>query len=90
MTTLSASRARANFYNLLDEVAASGKRVGITKKGKTTAILISAEEYESWQETNEILADKSLMRAIKQGEKDLKEGRVYDWEEVKKELGINV
>lgn len=90
MTTISATQARANLYDLIDEVAASGKRVGITKKGITKAILISAEEYESWQETNEILADKSLVRAIRQGEKDLQSGRVYDWEDVKKELGIDV
>ena len=30
------------------------------------------------------------MKAIKQGEKDVEKGRLYDWEEVKKELGINV
>lgn len=90
MNTVSATTARANLYDLIDEVALSGKRIGITKKGETKVILISAEEYESWQETNEILADKSLMRAIRQGEKDIKEGRVYDWEDVKKELGIDV
>lgn len=90
MITVSATTARANLYDLIDEVSASGKRVGITKKGESKAILISAQEYESWQETNEILADKSLMRAIRQGEKDVKEGKVYDWEEVKKELKIDV
>ncbi|MBI3290065.1 type II toxin-antitoxin system Phd/YefM family antitoxin [Candidatus Microgenomates bacterium] len=90
MNTISATRARANLYDLVDKVAKSGKRVGITKKGETKVVLISAEEYESWQETNEIMADKGLMRAIRQGEKDLKAGRVYDWEDVKKELGIDV
>ncbi len=90
MTTISATTARAKLYNLIDEVALSGKRIGITKKGETKGILISAKEYESWQETNEILADKQLMKAIKQGEKDIAEGRVYDWEDVKKELNIDV
>lgn len=87
MTTISATQARANLYEILDKVAKSGQRVGITKKGETKAYLISSDEYDSWQETNEIMADKGLMRAIKQGEKDIKEGRVYDWEDVKKELG---
>ncbi len=90
MTTISATKARANFYDLIDSVATSGKRVGITNKGETKAILMSVAEYESWQETNEILADKALMRAIKQGEKDIKEGKVYDWEDVKKELAIDI
>jgi predicted transcriptional regulator len=30
------------------------------------------------------------MKAIKQGEKDIEEGNVYDWEEVKKELKLDV
>lgn len=40
-------------------------------------------------ETEEILIDKELMAAIQEGERDIKEGRVYDWEDVKKELGRN-
>ena len=51
---------------------------------------MSVEELESWEETNEILADKKLMRDLKQSEKDIKAGRVYNWEDVKKELGIDV
>ena len=90
MTTVSATTARANLYDLIDKVATSGKHVGITKKGETKVILISAEEYESWQETNEILSDKKLMKDLREAEEDIKKGRVYDWEEVKKDLGIDV
>lgn len=90
MTTISATTARAKFYDLLDEVAKTGKRVGITRRGETKAILISADEYASWQETNEVLANKALMRTIRRGEKDVKAGKVYDWNKVKKELGIDV
>lgn len=90
MTTISATKARANLYDLIDQVASSGKRVGITKKGETKAVLMSVDELESWEETNEILADKKLMKDIKQAEKDIQEGRFYDWEDVKKELRIDV
>lgn len=90
MTTISATNARANFYDLIDEVSKTGKRVGITKKGETKVVLMSIEELESWEETNEILADKKLMKDLRQAEKDIKEGRFYDWEDVKKELGIDV
>ena len=62
----------------------------ITVNGSPAAVLISTDEYESWKETNEILADKELMRAIKKGEKEVKEGKVYDWDEVKKELKLDV
>lgn len=62
----------------------------VTVNGKPAAVIMSAREYEGWRETNEILADKKLMRAIKEGEEDIKKGRVYDWEDVKKELKIHV
>ncbi len=48
MNTVSATNARAHLYDLIDEVAKSGKRVGITKKGEIKAILISEKEYQAW------------------------------------------
>lgn len=90
MTTISATNARANLYELIDQVSKSGKRVGITKKGETKVVLMSVDELESWEETNEILADKKLMRDLKQAEKDIEEGRFVTWEELKKELKIDV
>ncbi|OGZ69820.1 MAG: hypothetical protein A3F47_01645 [Candidatus Staskawiczbacteria bacterium RIFCSPHIGHO2_12_FULL_38_11] len=48
MTTVSATKARANFYDLIDQVSTSGKRVGITNKGETKVVLVSFKEYESW------------------------------------------
>ncbi len=87
MTTISATNARANLYDLIDQVALSGKRIGITKKGETKVVLMSLEELESWEETNEILSDKKLMMDIRQAEKELAEGKGQDWEDVKKELG---
>ena len=67
--------------------------VVITVEGKPEAVLMSMKEfreYESWKETQEILADKKLMKSIKQAEKDEAAGRVYDWEDVKKDLGWHV
>jgi antitoxin YefM len=90
MKTISATKARANFYNLIDQVVSSGKHVGITKNGETKAVLISQDKLEALEETNEILSDKKLMRDLRAAEKDIKEGRVYDWEDVKKELGLDV
>jgi len=48
MKTVSATYARAHFYDLIDQIASSGKRVAITKKGQIKAILISYKEYEAW------------------------------------------
>ncbi len=48
-----------------------------------------AEDIEAWKETFEIMADKSLMRQIKNAEKARKEGRKSDfipWEKVKRNV----
>jgi len=52
-------------------------------------VLLSIQEYESWKETNEVLADKKLMRAIRQGEKELVEKKGIAWEAAKRELLAN-
>lgn len=88
--TLPITEARQNLTTLVDRASKMLDEYIVTVKGKPAAVIMSAREYEGWKETNEILADKKLMKAIKQGEKDLKEGRMYDWDEVKKELGIDV
>lgn len=82
-----ASQARSNFYDLIDEVSKTFKRFIITKHGRAQAVVLNPEEVESWEETNIILADKKLMRDIRQGEKEIKTGKGIPWEEVKKELG---
>lgn len=46
MNTISATKARTNLYDLIDEVSKTGKRIGITKFGVLKAVLISNEEYE--------------------------------------------
>ena len=84
------TKARADLTNIVDRANRLLEEYIITVKGSPAAVIMSVQEYESWKETNEILADKDLMQAIKQGEKELAEGRGLDWEEVKKDLGINV
>lgn len=88
MITVSATQARSNLYDLINEVATSGKRVGITNKGETKAVLISPEELASWEATVEVMSDKDLVKGIKKGMEDIKKGRVVSWEEVKKKANL--
>lgn len=88
--TLPITEARENLTTLVNKANKLLDEYIITVNGKPAAVLMSATEYESWKETNEILADPGLMKAIKKGEKDIKEGKVYDWEDVKKELQLDV
>ena len=73
---LPASQARANFYDLLDEVSDKLRRFTITLRGKVKAVVMPAEEVESWEETLEIMSNKKLVAQINEGLDDIKHGRV--------------
>lgn len=88
--TLPITEARNKLPTLVDNAKKKLNEYVITVNGSPEAILMSIKEYESWKETMEILSDPELMEAIREGEKDIKEGRVYNWEDVKKELGWDV
>lgn len=87
MTTVSVTHARDNLYDLIEEVS-SGKKIAITNKGETKAVLISADELASWEATMDVMSDKKLVMGIKKGLDDIKKGRVVSWEEVKKKAGL--
>lgn len=88
MTTVSATQAREKLYDLIEEVSRSGKSIGITNKGETKAVLVNPEELRAWEVTMETLSDPELMKAIREGDEDIKAGRVYSLEDVEKELGL--
>lgn len=88
--TLSITEVRNNLPRLVNGAQKKLDEYVITVNGSPAAVLMSVEELESLRETFEIMSDKKLMKDIKQGEKDVSEGKVQDWEDVKKELGWNV
>lgn len=86
--TLPISKVREELPTLVDRAQRLLEEVVITVNGKPTAILMSIDEFESWKETMEILADKELMEAIREGEEDIKAGRVVDFDKLVKELDV--
>ncbi len=84
--TLSITKAREDLTTLVENAKKKLDEYIITVNGSPAAVIMSAAEYESWKETNDILADPVLIKAIKKGEEDVKTGKVYDWEDIKKEL----
>jgi len=51
---------------------------------KSELIQISKDEYESMKESLEILSNKKLMKGIKEGIEDIKNGRYIAFEDFKK------
>lgn len=83
MKTLPLTEARKDLPKIVDEVSAAHEHVVITKRGRPEAVVMSVDEFESWQETMDILADRKAMAAIARAERDIKAGRVRNWEEIK-------
>lgn len=88
MKTLGFSAARRELSRLVDEVAQKQEHVVITKQGRPKAVVMSSDEFESWQETLEIMADPEAMASIKRGLRDIKAGRVTAYDEVRKRLRL--
>lgn len=68
------SDVRANLPDLVNKVNKNLDRVVITVNGQPKAILLSAEELESLEETAEILAIPGAKKSIKAGKKQIKKG----------------
>ena len=83
MRTLPLTEARKDLSKIVHEVSSGHEHVVITKQGRPEAVVMSVEEFESWQETLEIMADRGAMAAIARAERDIKAGRVRAWEEIK-------
>jgi len=89
-TTLPITKARTTFTNLVNKANTQLNEYIITVNGSPAAALISAAEYESWKETMDILSDRSLLKAISEGEKDLKNGKFITFDQLKKDLHLHV
>lgn len=64
MTTFTASEARANLYRLIDQAAESHEPIHIAGK-RATAVLLSAEDWQSIQETLYLLSVPGMRESIK-------------------------
>jgi prevent-host-death family protein len=75
MTILPLNEVKTRFSAIADEVAATHDRVVVTRNGKPHVMVIAIEDFESLQMTREILATPGALQDIRQGAKDIEEGR---------------
>jgi antitoxin YefM len=69
------SNVRANLPEIVTKVSSAFDRVTITVNGRPKAVLVSAEELASLEETAEILCVPGAKKSIMQGVKEAKEGQ---------------
>ena len=82
------TEARARLTELLDDIEARHEHVVITRKGRPAAVIVSTEEWEALEETLEILQDEETLGALRESEEDVKAGRLFSLDEVRRELGL--
>lgn len=83
-TTIPANEARINLYQILSEVGENWRQFTITLRGRPKAVILSPEEFASWQETLEIATDKNLVQSIKRG---LRSEKTYSQKKADKIIG---
>jgi PHD/YefM family antitoxin component YafN of YafNO toxin-antitoxin module len=66
MTSMPATQARSNLYKLLDLTAESHEPIQITGK-RSSAILVSEEDWRSIQETLHLVSIPGMRESIRKG-----------------------
>ncbi len=80
---LSISEARGKIFDLAREVQKPGIYYTFTQRGRPKAVLMSAEEFESWQETLEVMKEfPQIEKDIKKAEEEYKKGKYITLEEL--------
>ena len=75
MLTTNYTELRKNLKSFLDSVIDNSETLMINREGGQAVVMISLDEFNSIKET-EYLMKPAMMKAIKKGIKDSKEGKV--------------
>jgi len=85
---ISITEARRELPSLPDRLRDAPGAIAVTKHEKPVLAIMPWDLYESIIETLEIMGDAELMDALRQGIRDVEEGRTFTMEEVEQELKL--
>ena len=88
MTAVPLGEARDRLSEFVTEVERTHERVTITRHGHPAAVLISADDLASIEETLEILGTPGAVKAIREGQADAAAGRYANNDEFKARYGV--
>jgi antitoxin YefM len=78
MHALPVADARSQLSRLIEAAASTHERFEITRNGRRTAVLLSADDYDALQETIAVLSDAALLAAHRDGEAAIEAGDSLD------------
>ncbi len=83
MNDVAVSEARKRLAEIIDQAGATGAPIGLSRRGKRAAVILSASSYESLLATAEDVEDRAALAKARA------EDDVVPWDEVKAELGLD-
>lgn len=88
MQTLPMMEARRKLTSLPEELESrlEDSAIAVTRRGKPVLAIMTWELFEAIYETLEVMGDEELMRSLRQGIKEVRDGKAIPWESAKKEL----
>ncbi len=72
--TIPIAEAKARLVELIERIAEERERIVITRDGRTAAVLLSAEELGSLEETIEVLQEPGLLASIRRSRAEAEDG----------------
>ncbi len=76
LKTISITQARKKIFNIADDIQKTGSHYVLTENGISKVVMLSAEEFDSWTETLEVMKDfPNIEKDIKEAESDYKSGK---------------
>jgi len=82
-TTLSISEARKKIFKIAKMVQKPSTHYTLTEKGRPKVVVMSTDEFESWQETLAVIREfPNLEKDIKKAEKEYRKGNCLSLKDV--------
>ncbi|MFE4545462.1 type II toxin-antitoxin system Phd/YefM family antitoxin [Arthrobacter sp. NPDC056727] len=88
MKTISLSEAKDKLSALVEEADKTHEIIQITRHGHPSAVLMSAEDLESLQETIHWLSQPGIREDLAQAKRDIAEGNTTSGEDLRREFGL--
>ena len=88
METLPMMEARKKLTSLPEELEGrmEDNAVAVTRRGKPVLAIMTWELFEAIYETLEVMGDEKLMKSLRQGIREVREGKTVSWDVAREEI----
>ena len=88
MKTYTATDARKQWFDIIEQAGKPGSYISIQHRDLPNVVLMSTDELEGWHETLDIVGDPITMKEIQCGIEEINNGDKISLDDLKKELNL--